>query len=173
MINRNIILACLDQIDTPEGVKRVLELLHGDEISTTVTSATTSTSLVDIPGLLLPLDANYSYEIEVLLYVESSTFAGTKYGLDFSAMGASLNAVVIGQKTDVQAVTEAMVGWNTPTTNTFMTAGTPTGFVWIRGIVSTALPKGNLTVQQLKVTSGNAGAQMGSCLRARKVAFYG
>jgi len=128
---------------------------------------TSSTSLADITGLSVALAANSIYEFEACLSVASSSSAGNKYGVNFSAAGATVE----GQESGMNAAT----GMRTARISALNTAGSvmpvaaADAAVRLHGIVSTGDNAGNLTVQHLKVTSGTATVYVNSFLKVTRI----
>lgn len=140
-----------------------------DSVATTTAQRdTTSTTVVDVPDLTAALLANTTYEIEVVLGVQSSSNTGMRVGLGCTAAGASqemywggfttANAVSQAQSTSFAQVTQV---WNAVVATPLM--------VWGKGFVHTSAAAGNLTVQQAKVTSGTSSVLIGSLLKVKKV----
>ena len=72
-------------------------LLSGITARTLVDFSSVASSLVAIPGLSVPLEANKTYEIDALLKcVINNTTNDLRIGFDFSAAGAAVGWVGIG-----------------------------------------------------------------------------
>jgi hypothetical protein len=127
---------------------------------------TTSTTLVDITGLSVPLAANTVYELDSNLSLRSSSAAGIKVGVNFSAAGATIEATCLHGASN--AAYDRINAFNTASA-VFMTSITDGGDR-IKGIITTGANAGNLTIQLLKVTSGTATSYIGSFMRVNKIA---
>jgi hypothetical protein len=116
----------------------------------------TAQALTDITGLSTPLQANATYELEVVLSVQTTAVTtGTGYGVNFSAAGASIEAQIAGAVTNIGTKTVRISAFNTAA-SPYLTASAQTGGVVIKGIVVTGANAGNLKIQHLKVTSGTS-----------------
>jgi hypothetical protein len=135
---------------------------------TTADRSTSSTSAVDVPDLTVALAANSTYEFEAVLQVASDTAAGCKYAVQFSAAGGFAFAVYTGTTTSGAAAVASTSALNALTTTAFVTAVLD-GELVIKGHVITGANPGNLTIQQAKVTSGNAIVRANSVLKTRRV----
>ena len=133
-------------------------------------AATLSNALVDVTGLSIPL-MNYStYEFEAVLSCGTGNNAnGCRYGVNFSAAGATIEAYILGAVTTATTLTERIVAFNTATTAAFLTTALQDGGVLIKGIIVTGANKGNLTIQHLKVTALTSTVRIGSMLKTRKL----
>lgn len=130
---------------------------------------TSSTSLGNITDLTLPLVANAKYEFVVEMSVASSSAAGNRFAMQYSAAGASIEAQIVGTTSGPTAVQgERITAFNTAAT--VMTTLNGAGVVRIAGMVETGANAGNLTVQFLKVTSGTATVRKYAFLRAERKA---
>jgi len=131
-------------------------------------NSTTSTSLVDITGLVAALQANSVYEFEAIIFGRSSTSAGSNFGLNFSAAGASVQAYAIG---DVAAATthnsDEISALDTPTIA--MVGGDTHHIVRIPGLVTVGANAGNFSVKHSKMTSGTDYVYASSYLRLVKI----
>lgn len=119
----------------------------------------------DITGLTTALLANSVYEFEVILVGQSSTTAGVRFAMSFSAAGATGTWLAIGSTTTVAAAQQGNV-YGAVGTGYWTTAATDESF-YMRGIISTAANAGNLTAQLNKVTSGTATVYIGSELKIK------
>lgn len=130
---------------------------------------TTGQSLVDITDLSIALAANTTYEFEaVLMVTTSASTAGNQYAVQFSAAGATVEAGVIGNKSNTTALADRISGLNTPT-QAMVTSSASSGTVTIKGVLATGVNAGNLTIQHAKVTSGTSTIRKYSWLKAMKV----
>jgi hypothetical protein len=122
--------------------------------------STSSTTLVNITGLTFAASANTKYEVDVLLTVQSTTTAGVKVGLAYSAAGAAGPYLAIGGTTSgVPAWSSFALGAASSVYTDFATAYNT---VWIKALLIIGANTGNITVQILKVTSGTATVYIGS-----------
>jgi hypothetical protein len=138
-------------------------------VRTTADRVTTSLTAVDVPDLSVLLDPNSFYEFEAVLQVASDTAAGCKYAVQFSAAGAFAFAVYTGTTTAGNAAVCSTSTLNA-LTNTAFVAAVLDGELVIKGHVITGANPGNFTIQQAKVTSGNATVRINSVLKTRRVA---
>lgn len=120
-----------------------------------------------MPDLTAALLANSTYEFEAVLRAASSSTAGTKYAVAFSAAGATAFPIFVGQTaaTTVAQVAAALGALE----GTVFLAAVIDGLIYIKGIITTGANAGNLTVQQAKVTSGTATVRAGSILKVKKI----
>lgn len=137
-------------------------------VKTAADRATTNASATDVPDLLVALLANSVYEFEAVLRVASSSTAGCKYAVQFSAAGASAYAVYTGATAATTAAVTATNALNTLDATAFVAAAID-ALVHIRGLVFTGANAGNFTIQQGKVTNGTATVRANSLLKVRKV----
>jgi hypothetical protein len=137
--------------------------------SVTAQQDSTSTSAVDIPGLTAALLANTVYEFEAVLEIQSSSGAGMRLGVNFSAAGAAAEHYWGGAQTASAANQAVGVALGTTPTQAWAAVATTPVVVWGKGIIRVGANAGNLTVQQQKVTSGTASVFTGSSLKTRKV----
>lgn len=130
---------------------------------------TTSTSLVDITGLVTPtLSVATLYEFECVLYVNSSSAAGMAVGVQQSGTGSGQIGVWTGTST-LLAATGLAIG-----SNVLNTAGatcvtiTGDGQITFKGFVKTGSSGSpTISMKALKTTSGTATVYTGSVLRYR------
>ena len=133
-------------------------------------ATTTGQSLVDVTGLTAPLLANSKYEIEaVLLGSVTAVTTGTKYGVQFSAAGATAYVVYAGAVTSTTGAVTSTNALNSADATAFLTTSAMTGIVTIKGLVTTGANPGNITIQHLKVTSGTSSVKVGSQLKVRRI----
>lgn len=134
--------------------------------------STTGQSLVDITDLSIALSANSVYQFEVHINASMSAVnTGAKYGIQFSAAGATIEASLIGERNSTTAsAIERINAFNTANVNALLTLTSGVGPIIMRGIVVTGANAGNLTAQHLKVTSGTATALKYSYMKVYKVA---
>lgn len=131
---------------------------------------TTGQSLVDITGLSVALAANSVYEFEAVLSVGTSAVTtGTRYGVQFSAAGASVECTLHGTRVANTTTSERINALNTATATAYLAATSIQGAVLIRGILTTGSNAGNLTIQHLKVTSGTSTVYINSFLKVMKI----
>ena len=131
-------------------------------------ATTTGQVLVAIPGLSADLLANSVYEFEAVLSVQSSSTAGTKYGVNFSAAGAAVEGQLIGSASATATKSERVSAFNTAS-GVYVGAAI-TGQVLIKGIITVGANAGTLTIQHLKVTSGTSTVFINSFLKVSKIA---
>lgn len=133
-------------------------------------AATTGQSLVNITGLTAALLANHVYEFEAeLLFTTSADTTGIKAGVNYSAAGATFNAIKTANTTGATVTSEDMSVLNSGSA-AFATAASGIVAVNIKGFMTTGANAGNLTIQHLKVTSGTSTVKKGSTLKVRQVA---
>jgi len=132
-------------------------------------ATTTGQVLVDVTGLVVPLAANSLYEFEAILSASTSAVTtGTAYGVNFSAAGAQIEAIITGSSTSTATKTLRINAFNTPTT-LYLATSNQTGGILIKGTVVTGANAGNLSIQHAKLTSGTATVFIGSPLKATRV----
>lgn len=137
-------------------------------VETSQDRQTSNLTPTDVTDLAITLLANTKYEFEAVLQVNSSSAAGNKYAMNFSATGAAIYALYQGAVTATTAAISATNALATLDATAFITyAGD--GEVIIKGHVSVGANFGELRVQQAKVTSGNAIVRAGSVLRVREI----
>jgi hypothetical protein len=141
--------------------------LAGDWAVFTGTTVT-STTLVDLAGMSIPLTAG-TWVFEMLLSGASSSTAGVKFGVQYSGTATSVNATFSGQtSTTAFGATARITALNTGSTTVGTTANAQiTGWIFGQIVVTTS---GNLTAQALKVTSGTLTMNASSWMRAYRVA---
>jgi hypothetical protein len=130
-------------------------------------ATTTGTTLTNITGLSVALAANTVYEFYASLSVASSSTAGTKYGVNFSTAGATVEATYIGASSATSTVAGRISALNTATG--VLMAVAADGAIHISGVITTGANAGNLTIQHLKVTSGTSTVYINSYLKAVKI----
>lgn len=129
---------------------------------------TSSLSLVGITGLSFSAVASTRYEIEVMLYCNSSSTAGGQFGANSS--GGSPTVILI-QNANGNATTQISAGIKA--NNTAMTACLTTaadGVVCIKGVISSGTGSPTISIRGLKVTSGTLTVYIGSYLQYRILA---
>lgn len=128
----------------------------------------TSTSLVDVAGMTIPITAG-TWVFEMMVSASSSSTAGGRLGVQYSGTTTSVNATFFGQlATTTLAATARITALNTGSTIIGTTGSAEvTGRIFGQIIVTTA---GNLTCQALKVTSGTLTINASSQMWARRVA---
>jgi len=144
----------------------------GEQI-TTADFATTNTTATNIapgsgPGLTIALAANKVYEVEAVLVLNSSSNAGVKVALAYSAAGATGNVVYQGMTT-ATAVGLIAAALGSLEGTAYVGTTSVEGLVIAKAVVVTGANAGNLTAQLAKVTSGTATARKGAILRARLI----
>ena len=142
-------------------------------VFTTADRATTNSTLTDIPDLSVALAINSWYEFEALLWMDSSTTAGGRVAHAYSAAGAIGGCNGDGALNPASSNTT----WHTQlgaaggtSASIVLTTASTKGAVFLKGFVVTGANAGNLTIQQLKITSGTITTYKGSVLKVRKVA---
>ncbi|OFY07649.1 MAG: hypothetical protein A2W99_15080 [Bacteroidetes bacterium GWF2_33_16] len=130
--------------------------------------STTSTTLVNIPGLSATLEANATYEFEVVIAAASSSNAGNKYGVNFTGTGARVESQLFGNIDPSSVGGESVWIFNTQTDYAYVTYN-GYGNIRIQGLVSTSTDSGTFTIQQSKVTSGTATAHRDTYLKIKRV----
>jgi hypothetical protein len=129
---------------------------------------TTSTSLVAVTGLSLPLETFSAYDLEVHLSVAATAAAGLIFGFGFVADGVStieatgFFAPLVGTGLGFKFVT-----LNSPTTA--LPPSATDGTADIYGSIRADSP-GTLTLQIASAAAGTATVKVGSTLTVRKVA---
>lgn len=132
-------------------------------------ATTTGQSLVDVTGLSVVLAAGTAYDFEAVLGVTTTAVTtGTKYGVQFSTAGATVEAQLLGSLTSASSQSERISALNTATA-AYLTTSAQSGQVLIKGIIITGINSGNLTIQHLKVTSGTSTVKVNSYLKATKL----
>jgi hypothetical protein len=133
-------------------------------------ATTSSTTLVDVTGLSVALSANTTYEFEaVLVTTTSADTNGTRYGINFSAAGATVAAGLVGSKSAATAAGDSITALNTGSSQAYLTTTSESGTAMIRGTIVVGANAGNLTVQHLKITSGTSTVRIGSYLKVTKI----
>lgn len=152
-------------VQTPNGL-----ILYEQFVRVTgVDFTTTGQALVDITGLSIPLAPNAVYEIEAALsLLTSADTTGQKFGVQFSAAGASIEGQAIGSLTNAAAQSERIAALNTGGL-AYLTTSAQAGQVLIKGLLTVGATPGNLTIQGLKVTSGTLTVRINSFLRAKRI----
>lgn len=136
---------------------------------TTADRSTTSLTAVDVPDLSVALEADSVYEFEAVLRVNSSSTAGCKYAVQFSAALATAYALYMGATSATVAAISATNALNTLEATAFCAVAADVEVV-IKGHIYTGANPGNFTIQQAKVTSGTAIVRANSVLKVRKIA---
>jgi len=132
-------------------------------------AATLSNTLVGVAGLSIPLMGNSTYEFEAVLSCNTGNNAnGTEYGVNFSAAGATIEAIILGAVTTATSRTNRIVAFNTATA-AFLTTALQDGGILITGLIQTGALGGNLTIQHLKVVALTSTVRIGSWLKTRKL----
>lgn len=129
---------------------------------------TSSSSLVNITGMTVPLAANTKYSVTVLLGVASSDSAGMQFALQFSAGGASVYGCVDGPQASASITSERVIAFNTASSTKVLFSGVD-AIVSMTAYVTTGGSSGNLTTQMLKVSSGTGTCYIGSFMTATVV----
>lgn len=132
-------------------------------------ATTTGQSLTNITGLTVSLSAGSVYEFEASMSVGTSAVTtGTKYGINYSQSGSTIEAQLTGTSTATATKSERINAVNTAS-GTYLAATSLTGQVLIKGVIKAGANSGNLTIQHLKVTSGTSTVYIGSYLKVIKI----
>lgn len=137
-------------------------------VATTAQRDTTNLTATDIPDLSVALLANHTYVFEADLTAQSSSSAGCKYAVNFSAAGAAAQAIYTGMTSATAVGNIATTALATLEGTAFLAVSATTGVIRIVGFIKTGANSGNLTIQQAKVTSGTASVFAGSQLRVKQ-----
>jgi hypothetical protein len=134
---------------------------------TTASRPTTATTATNVPDLSVALLASSTYEFEIVLRAASSTTAGNKYAINFSAASSTAQAIYTGMTTATAVGVIATTALATLEGTVFL-AVVADGVIFVKGFIVTGVNPGNFTAQQAKVTSGTATVYAGSSLKIRK-----
>lgn len=129
---------------------------------------TSSTSAVDVPGLIWAASANSLYEVDVFLAGRSSSSAGSKADINFSAAGATGTWIEFEDLSTLATFINVNV-IGTMSAGGIWTATTADQGLIINAMVKTGVNAGNITVQALKITSGTLTIYSGSVMKVKKV----
>ncbi len=117
-------------------------------------ASTNQSTLIDIPGLVIPLLANSVYEFDVVMSVGVTAVAtGVQYGVNYSVPGATVEAIITGPATTGAAKSKRINELTVPT-EAFLVEANLQGGTRITGSIITGPNAGNLSIKHLKVTSG-------------------
>jgi hypothetical protein len=141
----------------------------GAMVSTTAQRDTTNLTATDIPDLSAALLASHTYEFEAVLTVQSSSAAGCKCAVNFSASGAAAQAIYTGMTSATAVGNIATTALATLEGTAFVAVATTPAVIVIKGFIKTGVNAGNLTIQQAKVTSGTASVFAGATLKTKQV----
>ena len=150
-------------------------LLASNEIITVLgsTQTTTSATLVDCTGLLLPVDANSNYQVEGFILFQSAV---TTNGIWLSVNGPTIGSGVVAINFNIPSSATAnqgrnIIAYDGGSATTDVPAANTTYFALMNGIYITGATAGNL---QFRFASEGAGTTVrimqGSSIRLRKVA---
>lgn len=131
----------------------------------------TSTTLTDITGLSRALVANSTYEVDVMLRLQSTDSGGQNLAMQYSVAGAFISMMLIGMTNSSNITTPG--GFNAFNTASGLTVATSINvdrFAWLKGIVVIGANAGNLTVQTKQNSAGTGTVYIGSILKLRKLA---
>lgn len=119
--------------------------------------------MVDITGLTFAASANTTYEVDALLGCASTTTAGVKFAIAFSAAGATGEFAGVGGAgaNSANVIASSLGGSSSQSMNTVANTNKP---VFIKGFIVVGANAGNITVQGLKNTSGTLTVYIGSRL---------
>lgn len=141
-------------------------------IITNVTSSNVTTTgqvLTDIAGLSAPLAANATYTYLVRLSVSTSAVTtGTRYGVNFSVAGASVEGAIICSSTTVLTLGERVSALNTANIGVCLATSAQNGIVWMQGVITVGANAGNFTVKHLKITSGTSTVFINSFMEVKR-----
>ncbi len=132
---------------------------------------TSSTSLVDITGLVIPVLPNSIYEVDSQITIQSSTIDGVKVGIGLTnSSGATIEAQWWSGNDTAGTYMNApdrITVFNTPS-RTILGAG-DIGLSIIKGTFTTGSTNGNVSLKHLKVTSGTSTVFVGSFLKVMRI----
>lgn len=132
-------------------------------------ATTTGQALTDITGLSIALTTNAVYEFEAVMTGSTTAVTtGTGYGVQYSAAGASIEALITASSTSTATKTLRISALNT-SAQAFLTSSAQTGGILIKGRITTGANSGNLTIKHLKVTSGTSTIFIGSFLKVIRI----
>jgi hypothetical protein len=100
--------------------------------------------------------------------INSSSAAGTKYAVNFSAAGASVEAGIDGTLT-ASSMQASRISALATLSAAYVTVAAD-GAIDIVGVITTGVNTGNLTIQHAKVTSGTSTIYINSYLNIYKIA---
>lgn len=129
---------------------------------------TTSTSLVDITGLTLPVVANSLYEIEVVLRCQDSAANGYKIGMNYSAAGATMSMYYLGLSSG--SVTQGGLVTLNSAGATLGATSAVNQLVYVKAIFIIGVNAGNITMKIQSATAGTETVYIGSIMKIRKLA---
>lgn len=159
--------------DSP-GAFTILEpggTMYWDTVVSVSSDFTTdgTTNQQSVTGLSFAALANSSYELECVLLGQCTGTLGTRFGISFSAAGATGTFLIQGSvASNAASVIGNVVG--TIATLTYWTSAATDEFLCIKAIVIIAGNSGNITLDTQKITSGTATVRAGSCMKIKKVA---
>lgn len=159
------------QVDLTNGVTGTLRVANGGNGWTTSAvsgsdATTTNKTATDVTGLSFACAANTLYLFRAVLVVTSSSAAGCKYAVQYSAAGASCGAIFSGAVTSTTGGITSVSALNSLDATAFLTSSQKSVVV-IEGWLQTGANTGNLTIQHAKVTSGTSTVHIGSTLYVR------
>jgi hypothetical protein len=135
----------------------------------TADRSTSSTTFVDVPDLSITVNANTFWQFEASLLLSSSSAAGVKVTLQFSAAGSPAVFYFITGPTTGNTTYQTLGVVTFQNSNNTMVLVAGLGYIEMRGFIQIGSAGGNLTIQQLKVTSGTSTVVTGSTLKVRRV----
>jgi hypothetical protein len=142
---------------------------------TSADATTTSTTLVDVTGLVSnTLAISSTYEFEAVLLVATTADAnGTKYGVHCSVAPTTIIANYFGPTTvslNVQTMTFSGSMADNVASAGFLSTASEVGVIVIKGYLVTAGSGSPVfSIRHLKITSGTSTVSRGSTLKIRKV----
>lgn len=132
------------------------------------TWTTTNNTLTDVTDLVLALDANSTYRIEIALTVQCSTANGSRISVTFP-VGATIN--INGFIGNTSTSTKPCTLNSTSESATFAAVADTDMAVILIGRIKTSASSGNLQLKARSATSGNTTRVMAeSYIRATKIA---
>lgn len=131
-------------------------------------ATTTSTTLVDVTGLNVPLAANSVYEFVANLTGNGADSNGVKFGVNYSAAGATVEAGIYADVAGTGTRTRRINALGSATLQSFFTSSNDVAAL-IQGTITTGANAGNITIQHLKGTSGTSTIYIGSFLKVTKI----
>jgi len=161
----------LPMVEDPAGTPVTKKVTMADAfgvIAACSGDAITSTSLVNVAGMTVPLTSG-TWMFEAMVSCASSSTAGGRFGVQYSGSTTSVNAVQSGQlSTTTLSATARITALNTSSTIVGTTANAELMIrIFGKIIVTTG---GNLTIQGLKVTSGTFTINASSFMWAQRIA---
>lgn len=147
------------------------------EIIMSATTGVTSTTLVNIPGMVTPtLVSGGVYEIEFVATANpGAVTTGCKLGVNSTGTSPVVSVWHIGQTTQTANIGTSANGFfsqnanNVASNGTFLTSSAVTGMLYMKGIIMVGTGSPVLSMRALKVTSGTLTFQIGTVFRYRRL----